>query len=240
MIVRWPGKSKRVGQRRRSGPSGMSSPPSPEIAGVPAPSGIDGISQVPAILGKGEQVPHEYLYWEFHEGGFKQAVRTGDWKAVRLGPGKPLELYDLKTDIGETQDVAGQHPEVVARIEGYLRSARTDSPDFPFRPAKRRVSRHGVKTWPSCGSARLARWEVGLDRVKSPPGCPGLSSPHPRRARSEFVPPSRRDGPGVLLAPPGTRAWSGTVGPSIRSARGPAARRRPLHRLPLFPYIATP
>jgi arylsulfatase A-like enzyme len=106
-----------------------------EIAGAPAPSGIDGISQVPALFGKGEQVPHEYLYWEFHEGGSKQAVRTGDWKAVRLAPGKPLELYDLKTDIGETRDVAGQQPDVVARIEGYLRSARTDSPDFPFRPA---------------------------------------------------------------------------------------------------------
>ncbi len=136
MIVRWPGKVESGSTNDSVWAFWDVLPTLAEIAGTPAPSGIDGISQVPAILGKGEQVPHEYLYWEFHEGGSKQAVRTGDWKAVRLGAGKPLELYDLKNDIGETRDVAGQHPDVVARIEGYLRSARTDSPDFPFRPAR--------------------------------------------------------------------------------------------------------
>ena len=95
------------------------------------------VKQVEAILGKGEVVPREFLYWEFHEGGFKQAVRTGDWKGVRLGPGMPLELYNIKEDIGESHDVAAEHPDVATRIEAYLRSARTDSPDFPFRPVKR-------------------------------------------------------------------------------------------------------
>ena len=136
MIVRWPGKV----------PVGSVSdavwafwdvlPTLAEFAGASAPSGIDGISQVPAILDNREQPPHEFLYWEFHEGGFDQAVRSGDWKAVRLGPGKPLELYNIKDDIGETHDVAKEHPEVVARIEAYLKSARTDSADFPFRAAR--------------------------------------------------------------------------------------------------------
>jgi arylsulfatase A-like enzyme len=137
MIVRWPGKVASGSVSDSVWAFWDVLPTLAEIAGTPAPSGIDGISQVPAILGKGEQIPHEFLYWEFHEGGSKQALRWGDWKAVRLGPGKPLELYDLETDIGETRDVATQHPEVVARIEGYLKSARTDSAEFPFGPAKR-------------------------------------------------------------------------------------------------------
>ena len=71
--------------------------------------------------------------WILHEGGFKQAVRHGDSKAVRLRPGGPLELFDLKTDLGETHDVAAEHPDVVARIEAHLATARTDSPDFPIQ-----------------------------------------------------------------------------------------------------------
>ena len=57
----------------------------------------------------------------------------GDWKAIRLEVGKPLELYDLKNDIHENHDVAKDHPEVVAKIEEYLKTARTDSPRWPLR-----------------------------------------------------------------------------------------------------------
>jgi len=67
-----------------------------------------------------------------------QAVRTGDWKAVRLKPGAPLELYDLARDVGETRDVASTHPNEVARIESYLKTARTpprphDTGSFEFK-----------------------------------------------------------------------------------------------------------
>ncbi|MGL4419090.1 MAG: N-acetylgalactosamine-6-sulfatase, partial [Gemmataceae bacterium] len=60
-------------------------------------------------------------------------VRMEDWKAVRLAPGKPLELYNLKTDIGEKTDVAEKNPEVVAKFETYLKTARTESAEFPIR-----------------------------------------------------------------------------------------------------------
>ena len=84
------------------------------------------------LLGRGEQQKqHKFLYWEFHEGGFKQAVRMGEWKAVRLRPGEPLELYNLAEDIAEKQNVAAQHPEVIAKIETYLKTARTHSPNWP-------------------------------------------------------------------------------------------------------------
>ena len=74
---------------------------------------------------------HPPLYWEFHERGFEQAVRMGRWKAVRHGVDQPLELYDLEIDVSEDADVADEHPEVVARIEEYLKTARTESSLWP-------------------------------------------------------------------------------------------------------------
>jgi hypothetical protein len=59
----------------------------------------------------------------------------GDWKAVRPQAGAPIELYNLSTDLGEKQNVAGQNPKVVAKIEDYLRTARTESADWPIKPA---------------------------------------------------------------------------------------------------------
>jgi arylsulfatase A-like enzyme len=109
-----------------------------DLAGVKAPDGLDGISIAPTITGKGEQKKHEFLYWEFHEGGTRQAVRHGDWKAIRLAPGAPLELYNVAKDPGEKQDVAKDHPQVVATIEAYLKTARTDSKEFPIRPPKKK------------------------------------------------------------------------------------------------------
>ena len=104
-------------------------PTAAEIGGVKdkIPPNIDGQSVLPTLLGKSQR-PHEFLYWEFHEKGSKQAVRAGNWKAVRHAIDKPIELYDLKTDLGETNNVASSHPDVAARIETYLKTARTDSP----------------------------------------------------------------------------------------------------------------
>jgi arylsulfatase A-like enzyme len=74
-----------------------------------------------------------FLYWEFHERGFQQAVRMGRWKAVRLKNGAPLELYDLETDPHEERNVAASNPDVVAKIETYLKTARTDSERWPVK-----------------------------------------------------------------------------------------------------------
>ena len=135
MIVRWPGaiEAGRVSDLASAFWDFL--PTAAELTGGKTPVGLDGLSVVPTLLGKGKQREHEFLYWEFHEGGSQQAVRTGSWKAVRAWQG-PIRLYDLRTDLGEDRDVAAQHPEIVAKIEAYLKTARTESEHWPMRPAR--------------------------------------------------------------------------------------------------------
>ena len=107
-----------------------------EVAGAKPPRSIDGISYLPTLLGAAQTNRHDFFYWEFHEDGFKQAVRMGDWKAVLPQAGGALELYNLASDIGETRNVAAENTNVVARIQEYLKTARTDSPQWPLPKAK--------------------------------------------------------------------------------------------------------
>jgi arylsulfatase A-like enzyme len=106
-----------------------------ELSGARPPAEIDGISLVPALHGR--PLPQrEYLYWEFHEGGFSQAVRIGKWKGIRRGNRQAaIEVYDLTGDIGEEKNVAASQPEVVKQIAEIFRTARTDSPKFPVPAA---------------------------------------------------------------------------------------------------------
>ncbi len=105
------------------------------VAGISAPSSIDGISFLPEL--KGEKQPqHDYLYWEFHEQGKKQAVRKDHWKAVRLNvfenPDAPIELYDLSTDVDESENVSGKNPEVVSEMTKIMKEAHTPDPNWPL------------------------------------------------------------------------------------------------------------
>jgi arylsulfatase A-like enzyme len=95
-----------------------------EMAGAPPPDGIDGISILPELTG-GKQQAHEFLYWE---SGGQQAVRMGDWKAVRPSAEAALELYDLLADVRERNDIAEENPEVAATIAEYLANCRTEPP----------------------------------------------------------------------------------------------------------------
>jgi arylsulfatase A-like enzyme len=135
MLARWPGRVKAGAVSDQVWAFWDFLPTAADLAGAKAPDGLDGLSVAPTLLGQGGQKQHDFLYWEFHERGFQQAVRTGDWKALRLKPDAPLELYDLKTDLGEKHYVAGEHPDAVARVEAYLKEARTESKEFPIRPA---------------------------------------------------------------------------------------------------------
>ncbi len=106
-----------------------------ELAGTATPAGLDSISFAPALRGKGDQRTHEFLYWEFHERGFSQAaLYQGRWKGIReRSLSAPVALYDLREDIGERTNVAARHPDIAARIDAYLKTARSDSPDWKPR-----------------------------------------------------------------------------------------------------------
>ena len=91
-----------------------------DIAGAPLAKKTDGISVLPVWLNK-NRPKREFLYWEFHEGGFVQAVRMGDWKAVRKKSTGKIELYDLKKDLAETTDLADRNPKIVARIAAIMK-----------------------------------------------------------------------------------------------------------------------
>src|ERR1041384_8221269 len=119
MIVRWPGNVKAGAVSEAALAHWDFLPTACELAGVKSPEGLDGISFLPTLLGQEQKKTHEGLYWEFHEGGFDQGARIGEWKGVRKGFDGPLELYNLKADIGEKENVAANHPEVVAKIETY-------------------------------------------------------------------------------------------------------------------------
>jgi len=133
LIVHWPARIKPGQVNHQPWAFWDLMPTAAQIANTNAPAGIDGISILPTLLGKKQTDRHDFLYWEFHERGFQQAARMGDWKAVRPQAGEPLELYNLKTDLGEKTNVATQHPDVVAKFEAYFKSARTDSDQWPIK-----------------------------------------------------------------------------------------------------------
>ena len=136
LLARWPGRIQAGAVSDHVSAFWDFLPTLAELAGAPRPADTDGISLLPTLLGRPEQQrKHEFLYWEFHEGGSIQAVRRGRWKAVRPF-GKRLELYDLQTDRGETRNVADNHPDVVAQIEKYLTTARTESKFWPLKGGK--------------------------------------------------------------------------------------------------------
>ena len=132
MIAAWPGTVPAGGTSEQVWAHWDMFPTLAELAGAKTPAGLDGISMARALRGQ-PQPGHEYMYWEFHERGFQQAVRMGQWKAIRLAKGAPLELYDLDTDPAESTNVAPAHSDVVEKIENYLKTARTESAEWPVK-----------------------------------------------------------------------------------------------------------
>lgn len=130
-IARWPGQIKAGSKTDYLGAFWDMLPTFCDLAGTKPTAAVDGLSIVPTLLGRDGQKTHDYLYWEYHSGGGKQAVRFDHWKAVRNDvkkrPDAPTELYDLKADPAEATNVAAQHPEIVAKTEGLMKSSHTPS-----------------------------------------------------------------------------------------------------------------
>lgn len=117
---------------------------------VPVTAAEDSISILPALLGKDEQPLREGLVhhsingsFSIRQGKWKLALcpGSGGWSAPRPGRGdfrgKPeVQLFDLNADIGETNNVANQHPDIVNRLTALLQSyadrgRSTPGPDQP-------------------------------------------------------------------------------------------------------------
>jgi arylsulfatase A-like enzyme len=132
MIARWPGTIKPGQTSRLIGVQYDLLQTFADIAGARTSSGTDGVSILPTLLGR-RQPPRPYLYWEFHEGGFAQAVRSGRWKAVRRGVKGPLEIYDLDTDVGEKRDVSRERPGLVKSMKEIMSREHVESEQWPVK-----------------------------------------------------------------------------------------------------------
>ena len=102
-----------------------------DLASFEITSEQDGISFLPTLMEEENQQQHDYLYWEFPEYGGQLAVRFGDYKLVwahlkdKLPPS--LELYNLKEDPAEENNIAEQHPQLIEQADAYFRQAHRRS-----------------------------------------------------------------------------------------------------------------
>ena len=136
MIVSWPGTIQAGSKTDHISAFWDIMPTFKALAAIKSPIKTDGISMLPTLLSKTNQKSHKYLYWEFHEGGGKLAVRMGNWKGIKLNyaknPNGKMLLFDLSTDIHEDNDVASKNPKVVAQLEKIMKTERTESDVFNF------------------------------------------------------------------------------------------------------------
>lgn len=106
-----------------------------DLAGIPIPSWTDGISYAPTLFGK-NQKNHEYLYWEFHEQGGKQAVLYHNWKGIRLNVDQDsnaiIQLFNLSEDISEQNCLTPLYPDMVKKIDSIMKTSHRISQDFLF------------------------------------------------------------------------------------------------------------
>ncbi len=141
MLVRWPGRVAAGSRSEHVSAFWDVLPTFCELASAPIPQGIDGKSFLPTLLGqKEQQEKHDYLYWEFYEAGGKQAIRQGDWKLVKLNlrdesKAVETELYLLSEDIGETRNMAREHPDEVKALEALLQEAHAPFPGISLFPS---------------------------------------------------------------------------------------------------------
>ena len=140
MIVRWPGVVEPGSETNHVSALWDVAPTFLELGGAPSVSNLDGLSFAPTLRGDSQEA-HDYLYWEFHPSYYhdqvwKQAVRMGDWKGVRLTGLEPsessIELYDLANDPAELTNVASGHSDVTSHLLQLMDQAHDPSELFPF------------------------------------------------------------------------------------------------------------
>ena len=140
LIISWKGKIMSATQSDHISALWDFFPTFQQMAGMKVAQHIDGISMLPALLNK-PQPKHNYLYWEFHESGGKQAVRWNNWKAIKLnvstGKEEAAELYDIVKDPGEKINVAVQNSAIVKKMKTMMKKAHQKNIDWILLPAEK-------------------------------------------------------------------------------------------------------
>ncbi len=128
-IFRWPGRIK-AGTCATPIITTDLFPTIQEIAGLkPDPKSVcDGVSLLSLLDGKGEP-KREALYWHYphysNQGGKPGgAIRAGDWKVIEFYEDERIELYNLKDDLSEKNDLAMKEPERVKQLKTMLHDWR--------------------------------------------------------------------------------------------------------------------
>ena len=98
-----------------------------DVAGVEVPPGIDGRSFLPTLVGKRQPPLREEWYFTRREGGLRyggktiDALQRGEWKILQNSPFAPLELYHLRRDPEERENLAKRNPKVFRELAARLR-----------------------------------------------------------------------------------------------------------------------
>ena len=131
-----------------------------ELSAAEPPEGYetDGLSLVSYL--KGGQAPErEYFYWELHPGNRPiQAARFGAWKAVRNGIDRPIEIYDLSRDPGESNDLRAMRPELVRRAEEIFQQAHRPDPNWPLDRRTEEHRQQAAKAWEIKRARDASQW----------------------------------------------------------------------------------
>ena len=145
MIVRWPGVVKPGSKCDKYLIIEDFYPTILEMAGIKGyktVQPIDGVSFMPLLKGTGDPSVGRSLFWNCpniwgNDGpgiGPTCSVRNGDWKLIYYYETGKKELFNITEDIGEHNDVARQHPDIVKRLSGelgtYLRKVDGQRPSF--------------------------------------------------------------------------------------------------------------
>lgn len=136
LIARWPGRIAAGRESPHVAYLGDLTATVAELLGRNVPHARDSVSLVPVLLGADDSTPvREWLYWEFNERTFSQALLwRGRWKAIRdWGDRATLRLYDLQEDPGETRDIGAREPELAQRLNDQIDHEHEPSADWPWQ-----------------------------------------------------------------------------------------------------------